>query len=90
MTHSVCQVSLVVKYNLLLNIHVPLAGGQSLEWTNHECDTRHESLAAQMHFGLNMNKSFTAYTSNHSTILNSALEFPVTLVWTETRILRTL
>ena len=32
----------------------------------------------------NMNESFRVY--NDSAILNGALEFPVTLVWTETRI----
>ena len=32
-----------------------------------------------------MNESFRVY--NHSPILNRALEFPVTVVWTETHIL---
>ena len=67
--------------DLLLNIS--LAGGQSLKWINHErkvCiyfDSNTQKIK-------NMNKSFRVY--NDSAILNKMSEFPVTLVWTETRI----
>ena len=58
-------------------------GRKESNQTNKNC--QHKSILILTHKKIrNMNKYFRVY--NDSTILNMVLEFPVTLVWSETHI----